>query len=390
MDAQRSHILALSLSVVFSLSACTSDDGGAGTNAQGRNEGTHNVSMTPVVGGLEHPWALAFLPGGDILVTERPGRLRLVRNGQISSVSGLPSTISATDQGGLLDIELHPDFETNRLVYFSYSADIAGGPTLRVDRAIYQNGRLNNPEPIFEAAPPVPGYQHFGSRRAFAKQSDGEVLLYISLGERHNRDLAQDPSSHAGSIVRIRDDGDPRVGNPSFDAPNARNEIFSIGHRNPQGLTRNPTTGEIWSHEHGPQGGDEVNIIRGGRNYGWPVITHGTEYGPDRERIGPTAKEGMEQPLYHWSPDSIAPSGMTFYQGDRFPNWRGDLFLGALAARALVRLEVEGGQDITGEERFLEQENMRIRDVAVGPDGYLWIITDHAPDGQLIRLEPAK
>lgn len=377
------------------LAGCSSGGDGSGTDDPGTREqppdngATHAISMVPVVGGLSHPWAMAFLPDGDILVTERPGRLRLVRDGELleDPIPGLPEDIHAQGQGGLLDIELHPDFETNRFVYFSYSANTGAGPTARVARAVYQNGALTSPaEVIFEAEPARDGGRHFGSRLAFDKQAEGEIYLYISLGERGDRDQAQDPGSHLGSVVRIYDDGTAPADNPAW--TDGLPEVYSIGIRNPQGLTRHPQTGRIWYHEHGPKGGDEVSIVRAGRNYGWPEISHGTNYDGTPVGDGRSSREGMEQPLYHWEPTSVAPSGMTFYTGDRFPNWQGDLFIGALAERALIRLEVDG-ERITGEERLLKNANMRIRDVEQGPDGYLWILTDHDP-GQLIRLEPGR
>ncbi|SCZ62223.1 PQQ-dependent sugar dehydrogenase [Thiohalomonas denitrificans] len=377
----------LVMACFFSLIACVGGGGGAtAVDDDGKtspDDATHSIMMTPVADGLENPWALAFLTDGDILVTERPGRLRLIQDGNLveQPVTGLPE-VWVGGQGGLLDVEAHPDFANNRLIYFSYSAGTDSEQTTRVTRARYENGALSELLTIFEAEPYRDSSKHFGSRLAF----DSQNFLYISLGERGDRAQAQDRLDHVGSIIRIHDDGRVPADNPFFSAPDARSELFSIGHRNPQGLTRNPFSGDIWSHEHGPQGGDEVNLIRAGLNYGWPEITHGTNY--DGTPIGPSQQEGMEPPLYHWAPTSIAPSGMAFYTGDRFPNWEGDLFLGALAGRALVRLQV-AGNEVTGEERLLESEEMRIRDVAEGPDGYLWIVTDHNP-GQLIRLEPAE
>ncbi len=388
MEARNPVPVILALLFLGTSIGCGGGSGASGGSAEAADtdtsasEGTHSLAVTSVTDGLVHPWALAFLPGGDILVTERAGRLRLVQNGNLVAepVSGLPE-IWVGGQGGLLDIELHPEFATNRLIYLSHSAGTTDEQFLRVTRARYQDGALSEVVTVFDAQPSRNSDRHFGSRLAFDRQG----FLYISLGERGDRAQAQDPLDHVGSIIRIHDDGRIPADNPFATSPDARSEIFSIGHRNPQGLTLNPVSGEIWSHEHGPRGGDEVNVIRAGRNYGWPEITHGTNY--DGTPIGPTHQEGMEQPLHFWAPTSIAPSGMTFYTGDRFPNWQGDLFLGALAERALVRLQVTG-DDITGEERLLENEEMRIRDVAQGPNGYLWIVTDHDP-GQLIRLEPS-
>jgi glucose/arabinose dehydrogenase len=372
----------------------SSTGGGTDTNSDQTSDtgsgGTHKVSMVTVADGLSHPWGMAFLPGGDILLTERPGRLRLVKDGKLveAPIPGLPGDIRAEGEGGLLDIALHPDFATNRLVYFAYSEDTGSGLVTAVARAVYQNGTLSAPEVIFRADPPRGGSRHFGSRLLFEQPTPDETFLYISLGERGDSAQAQNPANALGSVVRVYDDGTPPLDNPQW--PDGLPQIFSIGHRNPEGLALQPGTGLIWSSEHGPKWGDEINIIRAGRNYGWPEISYGVNYDGSPVGDGSTSREGMEQPVYYWdTEDAIptAPSGMIFYTGDKFPNWKGDLFIGALAGQALIHLSIDGTA-VNAEERLLTQENKRIRDVVQGPNGYLWILTDEDP-GQLIRLEPA-
>ncbi len=344
----------------------------------------HAVRAVPVVGGLEHPWGMAFLPDGRVLVTERPGRLRIVNaDGSLDPkpVEGLPP-VAARGQGGLLDVALHPKFAENRLVYLSYNGPGPGGHGTEVARGKLEGHRLENVQVIFRLEPKSGGGRHFGSRLVFDRQG----LLYVTLGDRGDQDRAQKLDDLAGKIVRIRDDGSIPPGNPFVDRMGARPEIYSLGNRNVQGAALHPKTGELWVNEHGPQGGDEVNVIRAGSNYGWPVITYGVEY-VIGTRIGEgTAKPGMEQPLHQWTP-SIAPSGMAFYGGDKFPKWQGDAFVGALKFQMLVRLRFDG-EKLVQEERMLEGKLGRIRAVAQGPDGYLYLLTDSS-DGQLVRLEPA-
>lgn len=334
---------------------------------------------------LEFPWGLAFLPDGRLLVTERPGRLRYVAaDGTVDPepIAGVPP-VWAYGQGGLLDVALHPDFASNRLVYLSYaSADADGHAGTRVARARLADHRLEGLEEIFIANARTPTGVHFGSRLVFAR--DG--TLFVTLGDRGERELAQDLASHGGKIVRIRDDGTVPEDNFFVLHAHARPEIWSLGHRNVQGAALHPVTGELWTHEHGPQGGDEVNIARAGRNYGWPVISYGREYGTGLPIGEGTEKPGLEQPLWVWVP-SIAPSGMAFYTGDRFPAWRGDLFVGALRAQMLVRLELDGDR-IVAEERLIRGMIGRIRDVRQGPDGLIYLLTD-AAQGGIWRLEPA-
>ncbi len=347
-----------------------------------RSEGA-TFSVEKVTPGLEHPWGMAFLPDGRMLVTERPGRLRLIlADGRLdpTPLAGVP-TAFARGQGGLLDVALHPEFQENRLVYLSFSRLDGRGAVTAVARGVLGDGGLERTEVIFSSNGRTAHTRHFGSRLAF----DEAGRLWVTHGDRGERDLAQDPGSHAGSVLRLTEEGGVPADNPFLGKPGAVPEIYSMGHRNPQGLAIHPETGRVWIHEHGPRGGDEVNIIEAGANYGWPVVSLGREYASGRP-VGVTGAPGMTPPIHVWDP-SIAPSGMTFYEGDAFPAWRGDLFVGALAHRLLARLELED-ERVVHEERLLEGELGRIRDVAVGPDGFLYLLTDEA-DGGLFRLVPA-
>jgi glucose/arabinose dehydrogenase len=345
------------------------------------------LRVTTLATGLEHPWSVAFLPDGRMLVTEKPGRLRLLgRDGTVDPrpVDGLPR-ITVVGQGGLLDVVLHPGFAANRWVYLSLSSGDADGVGTEVvrGRLVEQAGRarLEDVQSVFRMAPRSTRGQHFGSRLAF----DTKGHLYITLGDRGDMQRAQRLDDHAGSVIRLHDDGRVPADNPFVKLAGARPEKFTLGNRNMQGAAIHPTTGELWTHEHGPQGGDEVNVMRAGRNYGWPVITYGVNYGIGT-RIGEgTARPGMEQPLARWTP-SIAPSGMAFYTGGAFPAWKGNLLVGALRGQALHRLELDG-EKVVHEERLL-QGFARIRDVRVGPDGFVYLLTDERA-GRLVRLEPA-
>lgn len=345
--------------------------------------GAESFRVITLADGLEHPWGMAFLPDGGVLITERPGRLRLYRNGVLEPepITGLPR-IAPVGQGGLLDIALHPDYRDNGWLYLSYAAAGPGGVGTEVARARLQGRRLVDLQRLFALQPKSGTGRHFGSRLRF----DRRGYLYITLGDRGDRARAQRLDDHAGSVIRLHDDGRVPRDNPFIDRDGARPEIYSYGHRNPQGMALHPN-GEIWIHEHGPQGGDELNRILAGRNYGWPVITYGVNYVIGTPIGEGTAKPGMEQPLHYWVP-SIAPSGMAFYRGDRFPAWRGDLFIGSLKFRLLVRLRLDG-MTVVDEERLLQGELGRIRDVRNGPDGYLYLLTDES-DGKLVRLEPAE
>jgi glucose/arabinose dehydrogenase len=353
----------------------------AGASATEFPSAYHRFRVTTVAEGLEHPWALAFLPDGDVLVSEREGRLRIIRDGRLlpEAVRGLPK-VRVRGQGGLLDLLPHPEFKGNRLLYFSYAADLDGGWTTHVARGRFENDALTDVEVLFRAEPASSGRVHFGSRLAF----DPRGYLFVSIGDRGEMRRAQDLSDLAGKVVRLHDDGRIPDDNPFRDTPGARPEIYSFGHRNPQGMAVHPATGEAWTHEHGPKGGDEINIVRPGVNFGWPVVTLGIDYTGFTIGDGLKTHPDMADPLYHWTP-SIAPSGMAF-ASDAFPGWQGDLFVGALAGKHLARLRLEDGK-VVEEERLLEDMNRRIRDVRVGPDGALWLLTDHG-SGQVLRLDP--
>lgn len=350
-----------------------------------RSDKTHFIVET-VATGLVHPWGLAFLPDGRMLVTERPGRLRIVApSGQVGPALGGTPRVFARGQGGLLDVALDPNFADNRRIYLSFAEPRGDGTAATaVARGTLNTAstRIETVEVIFRQEPPYGGGNHFGSRLAFAP--DG--TLFVTLGERFDlRDKAQDLSTTLGKIVRIRPDGSIPPDNPFVGRETARPEIWSYGHRNVQAAAIHPETKRLWTIEHGARGGDEINIPAAGLNYGWPVISYGVNY--DGSRIGKgTSAPGMEQPIFYWDP-SIAPSGMAFYTGSAFPPWRGNLFVGALAGQALVRLTLSG-ERVTGEERLLTDLGERIRDVRQGPDGFLYLLTD-ADDGRILRLRPA-
>lgn len=335
--------------------------------------------------GLSHPWSLAFLPDGRMLVTERSGNLRLIdATGRLDPlpIAGLPA-IRQHGQGGLLDVVLHPKFKNNRLIYFSFAEPGSDGYGTAVARGRFDRHRLSEVEVIYRMARKTNARQHFGSRLVF----DRDGHLFITQGDRGERPRAQDLNDHAGSLIRIHEDGSVPEDNPFVDRWFAKPEIYSYGHRNMQGAALNPWSSRLWIHEHGPQGGDEINIPEAGKNYGWPVITYGANYGSGTQIGEGTHKAGMEQPIYTWIP-SIAPSGMAFYTGDRFKQWQGDLFVGSLKFQLLVRLELEGDK-ITHEERMLKGELGRIRDVRQGPDGLIYLLTDE-DNGKLVRLLPVK
>jgi len=345
----------------------------------------HAFRLVTLVEGLAHPWSLAFLPDGRMLVTERPGRLRVVAKDfklDPRPVEGVPQ-VAAVGQGGLFDVVLHPQYAENGWVYLSYSGPGEGGWSTELMRAKLDGHRLVQPQVLFRLEPKSRTGHHFGGRIVFDRQG----YVYLTLGDRGDKDRAQRLDDHAGSVIRLHDDGRVPTDNPFVKRAGAKPGKFTLGNRNMQGAALHPQTGELWTHEHGPQGGDEVNVMRAGRNYGWPVITYGVNYGLGT-RIGEgTHKPGMEQPLYKWVP-SIAPSGMAFYEGDKFPNWRGNLFVGALRDQMLVRLELDG-EKVTKEERLVKNTIGRIRDVRAGPDGYVYLLTDES-DGVLARLEPVK
>ena len=352
----------------------------------------HDFRVVPVADGFEVPWSIAFLPGGDILVTERAGRLRIVRDRKLlpDPVPGMPEVV-ARGQGGLMDVVPHPDFASNRMIYVSYSKpreDLGRAGTTAVIRGTFENDRFTLVDEIFEAV--SQGGGHYGCRLAF----DADGYLYLSVGDRMaspTGDLAahpaQDISNHHGVIVRLRDDGSVPKDNPFVGRAGAMPEIWSYGHRNPQGLAIHPETGAVWLTEHGPQGGDEVNVSTAGANYGWPVIGYGVNYGSGTAIHASTRAEGMEQPLHFWVP-SIGVSGLAFYTGYKFPEWRGNLFAGGLSGQRVDRLVIEDGEVVASET--ILQGMGRVRDVREGPDGYIYVALS-ARDGStpIVRLEPA-
>jgi glucose/arabinose dehydrogenase len=353
-----------------------------GAAAQTFRSDEHSFRVVRLVEGLDHPWSLAFLPDGSMLVTERPGQLRVVRGGKLEAqpVAGLPE-IAEHGQGGLFDVVLHPRFVENRFVYLSYAERGEDGVGTALARGRFTGTGLKNVEVLFRQSPKGHTGRHFGGRIVF----DRAGFVYLTLGDRGEMARAQRPNDHAGSVIRLHDDGRVPQDNPFVGKPGWKPEKFTLGNRNPQGAALHPQTGVLWTQEHGPQGGDEVNVIRAGVNYGWPVITYGVNYGTGTKIGEGTHKAGMAQPLHYWVP-SIAPSGMAFYTGDKFPGWKGDLFVGALKDQMLVRLKLEG-EKVLREERLLRGVLGRIRDVRDGPDGYLYLVTDSS-DGVLARLEP--
>lgn len=343
--------------------------------------------------GLEKPWGLAFLPDGRLLVTEKPGRLRIVgQDGKVSApVAGLPA-VDARNQGGLLGLALDPDYGDNNLIYWSYAelkpdgtnhTAVARGK-LVTDAA--GASRVENVQVIFRQTPSLASTGHYGGRLVFAP----DKTLYVTLGERSDmagRVQAQRTDGTLGKIVRINADGSIPKDNPFVGQAGVRPEIFAIGVRNVQSAALHPTTGKLWEVEHGPRGGDELNIIEAGKDYGWPTITYGLEYSGRTIGEGLTQKAGMEQPAYYWDP-IIAPAGMAFYRGDLFPAWKNSLFVGALAGKHVARLVLDGDK-VVGEERLLTEENERIRDVIVGPDGALYVATDNA-EGRVLKVTPKR
>lgn len=349
----------------------------------------YTLRLVTVTEGLENPWGLAFLPDGRMLVTERPGRLRVVgKDGKLdpTPVAGLPR-VDAQGQGGLLDVSLHPQYASKGWIYWTYAQrDAAGanGTELARGKLAGTPGayRMTDVQVLFRMGPKTNRGHHFGSRLVW----DREGRLYMTLGDRGDMDRAQKLDDHAGKILRLTDEGRPAPGNPFDKQAGARPEIFSLGNRNVQGAALDPKTGVLWAVEHGPQGGDELNVIKAGSNYGWPVVTYGANY-VTGTRIGEgTEKPGMAQPVRHWSP-SPAVSGMAFYEGAAFAKWRGDALIGALRGQSLMRVRLDG-------EKFVEEEVLlkghvgRVRDVRVGPDGLVYLLTD-LPNGALLRIEPA-
>jgi glucose/arabinose dehydrogenase len=353
----------------------------------------HDYRVVTVVDALVQPWSIAFLPGGDALITERPGRLRILRQGTLlpQAVDGVPAVFHS-GQGGLLEVMPHPNFATNRLLYLTYSKPGAADNESRTAliRGRFENDRLTQVEEIFDAV--SKGRGHYSGKIAF----DRNGYLFLTLGDRQvppegnlETHPAQDLSNHHGKIVRLHDDGRVPADNPFVTRAGARSEIWSYGHRNVQGLAIHPETGDVWTNEHGPQGGDELNLIQPGRNFGWPVIGFGVNYTTGFAIHSGTHRQGMEQPVRVWVP-SIGISGLMIYTGDRFPQWRGNLFVGGMVGQRLSRLTLDG-QRVISEETLVQQRG-RIRDVRQGPDGFIYLVTDDR-DGKptpILRIEPVQ
>jgi glucose/arabinose dehydrogenase len=340
--------------------------------------------VTEIAKGLDHPWSMAFLPDGSILVTERVGRLRVIKNGSLQAepVGGVPE-VHTGSQAGLFDIVLHPNFAQNNIVYLTYAAGTTAANGTQVARAHFDGSKLQDLHVIFKAMPLKDTDNHYGGRMAFLP--DGTFALTIGEGFEY-REKAQDLTSDLGKIVRLNEDGSVPQDNPLVGRPSVRPEIYTWGHRNEQGLIFDVPSGRLYETEHGPRGGDELNIIVAGRNYGWPVITYGMDY--SGAYVSPyTQRPGLEQPVIYWTP-SIAPSGLAMYRGDKFPAWRGDLFVGALVLKHLRRVHLDEHGEVVNQEQLLNDLNWRIRDVRAPADGYLYVCTDET-DGHVLRLEPS-
>ena len=359
------------------------------TWAQERSQVIHSEKqsfrLTNLLTGLENPWSMAFLPDGRMLITERAGRMRLVGQDyklDPKAIDGLPELVSE-GQGGLFDVVLHPQYAQNGWVYWAYNAPGPGGWGTALARGKLQGHRMTDVQVLFSMRPKTRSSYHFGGRIVF----DQAGLLYLTLGDRGDKDRAQKLDDHAGSVIRLHDDGRVPANNPFVSKAGTLAEKWTLGNRNIQGAALHPKSGELWTHEHGPQGGDEVNVMRSGLNYGWPIITHGVNYGLGTKIGEGQTKPGMVQPLQVWVP-SIAPSGMAFVSGSQFPHWQGNLLVGALRGQMLVRLILDG-EKVLGEERLLQGRIGRVRDVRMGPDGLVYLLTDEA-QGALLRLEPVK
>ena len=345
----------------------------------------HAFRISSLVTGLESPWSVAFLPDGRFLITERAGRLRLVSSDfklDPKPIDGLPEVVSH-GQGGLFDVVLHPQYAQNGWIYWAYNAPGAGGWGTALARGKLQGQRMTDVQVLFSMQPKTRSGFHFGGRIVF----DQAGFVYLTLGDRGDKDRAQKLDDHAGSLIRLHDDGRVPDNNPFVKRAGALAEKWTLGNRNMQGAALHPQTGELWTHEHGPQGGDELNVMRSGLNYGWPVITYGVNYGLGTKIGEGQEKPGMVQALKVWVP-SIAPSGMAFVSGSKFPQWQGSLLIGALRGQMLVRLTLDG-EKVVSEERLFQGRPGRIRDVRMGPDGLVYLLTDDV-QGALLRIEPAK
>lgn len=345
---------------------------------------TTAISSQLITSALSSPWGIASLPDGRLLVTEKAGRMRIVtQTGTISGIiTGLPA-VNAGGQGGLLGLCIDPAFANNRMVYWLFSENVTGGTVSAIAKGRLANNEttIENATVIFRSNTPFNGTLHYGGRLLFDRTGN----LVASFGERSDlnpRQLAQSATSNLGKVIRITTSGQPAPANPTFNATGALPELYTMGHRNPQGLALHPVTGEIWQAEHGPLGGDEINRLQGGSNYGWPTITYGLEYSGQKVGAGVQQQSGLEQPAYYWDP-VVSPSGMTFYSGTRVPEWQNNLFIGALSGMHIIRLHIQNNK-ITGEERLLASENQRFRDITQGTDGALYAITD---GGRLYRID---
>ena len=360
----------------------------------------HDYRVVTYVEGLVQPWSIAFLPGGDALITERPGRLRIVRNGKLlpAPVEGLPAVVFE-GQGGLLEVAAHPDFAANRLLYITYSKQTGEKTdpkqptpaTTALIRARLENDRLTNIQQLFQSV--SVGRGHFGGKIAF----DNKGFVFLSLGDRQvppegklEAHPAQDLTNHHGKMIRLHDDGRVPADNPFVNTPNAKPEIWSYGHRNVQGLAIHPQTGDVWANEHGPQGGDELNLVQPMKNYGWPVIGFGVNYRTGAIIHSGTHREGMEQPRHVWVP-SIGISGLMIYSGDKFPQWKGNFFVGGMVGEQVVRLTYDAKRGFTNTE-LLAQGLGRVRDLRQGPDGFIYLVIEDR-DGKptpVLRMEPVE
>ena len=398
IDCQIKKLLRASL--IFALVGCSIENPTSAENATSsptnsplvsdNSVTTAEVRTTTVLQGLERPWGMAWLPDGSILITERPGRLRIVRNGQLDlePIPGVPE-VFAVNHGGLLDISLHPDFEKNRLVYFTYSQGTNQANHTRVARATFDGTKLQNWSDIFEVSPTKPEGQHFGSRIVWLPDKTMLVAFGdggnppIRLNGEYIRNQAQNLGSHLGTVVRINDDGSIPQDNPFIGDDNANPAIWSYGHRNIQGMTIDSKTKRVWSHEHGSRGGDELNLMEAGQNYGWPEVSYSDEYTGGRV-AEVSSRPDVPEPKVVWTP-SIAPSGLAFYSGDRYSDWQGDLFAGGLVSRDVRRIDLDENGNVLGEESI--PIGQRVRDVRQSPDGMLYVLTDEQ-NGSLISIEP--
>lgn len=378
------NIMNLIFALVLVLFGCDKDGGDFRSQIDVGNENyvkseKLNYLVDTIATGLQNPWGLTFLPNNDLLVTERDGEIRIIRHGKLlePTISGVPEVFDK-GQGGLFEILLHPEYESNGWLYISYAAPGNGGGNTAIMRAKLGGFNLINKEVIFQAEPFLSGGNHFGGRMEF----DKEGFLYFSVGERGKRENAQTLKNHSGKLLRINADGSVPSDNPFVNTSGARPEIYTYGNRNPQGMAIHPTTGEVWTHEHGPMGGDEINIVKAGANYGWSEVTFGKNYNGSTI-TDVTSKEGMEDPLHYWVP-SIAPCGMSFVTSDLYKSWKGNLLVGSLKFQYVARLELDGGK-VVHEEKLIEKLG-RIRAIAQGPDGYIYVSTE-AP-GMVVRIVP--